>query len=96
MNEHEHHGPTTTTYLMVFGVLAVLTTLTVVISYSGMADKTKEILSFVIAGAKALLVALIFMHLRFESRIIAVFAIVPVLLAILFILAISPDIGIAG
>lgn len=93
MDEHAKHGPSYRHYAMVFGGLAVLTALTVAISYSSLTEGTRVVLAFTIAGLKTLMVALIFMHLRFESRPIVVFAIMPVLLAVLFILAISPDIG---
>ena len=53
-------------------------------------------LAFTIATIKALLVAVIFMHLKYENRILTIFAVVPVILAILFIVAISPDIGIVS
>ena len=93
MTEHEHHGPTTKNYIMVFVALAVLTTITVLISYSPLGAGTKEFFAFAIATIKTLLVASIFMHLRFEPRTIVIFAISPVLLALWFILAIKPDIG---
>ena len=96
MTEHEHHGPSYKTYIMVFIGLAILTGMTVLISYSGFAEGTKEFLAFAIATVKAFMVALLFMHLRYEPRTIIIFAIAPVVLAIIFILAISPDIGIAG
>ena len=96
MTGHEHHGPTYKDYVLVFVALAVLTGLTVGISYSGLGPGTKESVAFVIATVKALLVATLFMHLRYEPRIIVLFAIIPVVLAVFFILAISPDIGIAG
>ena len=94
MAEHGKH-PTYKDYLWVFIGLAVLTGATVLISYTGLGEGTKETLAFSIATVKALLVALIFMHLRYETRTLVVFAVSPVLLAILFILAIHPDIGIA-
>jgi cytochrome c oxidase subunit 4 len=94
MTEHAKHGPSSKDYVMVFVGLAVLTGVTVGISYSGLGEGLKTFLSFAIATVKALLVALLFMHLRYEPRTIVVFAVTPVLLAVLFIVAISPDIGI--
>ena len=46
---------------------------------------------FATATAKALLVALNFMHLRFEPRLIYAIAIVPVLLVFGLILVLFPD-----
>ena len=96
MEDHGKHVPSYMNYVMVFVGLGVLTALTVAISYSGLGEGLKMYLSFAIATVKALLVALFFMHLRFEPRTIVVFAVTPVLLAILFILAIAPDIGGVG
>ncbi len=93
MTEHAH-GPTSKSYVMVFAALVVLTSVTVGIANTGLAPGVKTFLAFAIATIKVLLVATIFMHLRYEKWTIVVFAVVPVLLAILFILAISPDIGI--
>lgn len=96
MTEHAHHGPTTKGYISVFIALAILTTLTVAISKTPWSHGLRETLAFVIAGVKALLVALLFMHLRWETKTIVIFAIAPILLMILFMVAISPDIGTAG
>ena len=93
MPEHTHHGPSYRSYLTVFAGLMILTGLTVALSYSGLTHGTRTFLALSIALSKAGLVALIFMHLKFEKRILAIFAVAPVLLAIVFILAIAPDIG---
>lgn len=96
MNEQVHHGPSYKTYLMVFTGLAVLTGLTVSLSYSGLSEGVRMFLAFTIATIKALLVAVIFMHLKYEKRLLTIFAVVPVILAIVFIVAIAPDIGIVS
>ena len=96
MEEHGHHGPSYRNYLMIFMALAILTGLTVLISKTGLGQGTKTFLAFTIASVKTLLVATIFMHLKFEKSTLVVFAIVPIVLALLFILAISPDIGIVS
>lgn len=93
MEEHAKHSPSYKDYIAIFAGLLILTTATVLIAYSSLSNGTKETLAFVIASVKALMVALIFMHLRFEPRVIVYFAILPILLALLFILAISPDVG---
>ena len=93
MDEHVHHGPSYRNYIIVFAGLAVLTGLTVGLSYSGLSEGVRMFGAFTIATIKALLVAVIFMHLRYEKRLLAIFAIVPVVLAVFFIAAISPDIG---
>jgi caa(3)-type oxidase subunit IV len=93
MNEHSKRRPSSRDYALVFGGLAFLTALTVAISYTGLSEGARTVLALSIAGVKTTMVALIFMHLRFEKRPIVVFAIMPVLIALIFIAAISPDIG---
>jgi len=46
---------------------------------------------FATATAKALLVALNYMHLRFEPRLICIIALVPVVLALVLAIALFPD-----
>lgn len=94
MSEHAH--PTMKDYTWVFVGLIILTSTTVGIAYSGLSVGMKEFLAFAIATVKALMVATIFMHLKYETRIIVIFAVTPVILALLFILAISPDVGVVG
>ena len=92
MSEHAKH-PTTGAYISVFAALAVLTGVTVGISFTGLGPEMRSFLAFTIASVKTLLVVSIFMHLRFEPKTIVIFAVTPVLLAILFILAIGPDVS---
>ncbi len=96
MQEHEHHGPSYRNYIMIYVALAVLTAATVALSGTSLGPGVRTFLAFAIATVKTLLVALIFMHLKFEKSTLVVFAIVPVVLAIFFILATSPDIGIVA
>ena len=56
------------TYMMVFGALAVLTVVTVAVSYLHMALTPAVVLALIIATLKASLVALFFMHLKGEVR----------------------------
>src|SRR5918994_1929741 len=58
------------TYLMVFGALMVLTLVTVGVSYLHMARTAAVIVALLIATFKASLVAMVFMHLKGERRII--------------------------
>lgn len=55
-------------YLMVFGALAVLTVVTVGVSYLGLGIGPAIGLALLIATVKASLVALFFMHLKGEVR----------------------------
>ncbi len=96
MTAHEHHGPSYMNYVMIFVGLLALTATTVAISYTSLPEGTKELCAFAIAALKAVLVGSIFMHLKFEPRLILYFAVTPLVLTLIFILAISPDVGISG
>ena len=94
MSEQGH--PSYKNYVSIFVALIVLTTATVAISKTGLSEGARMFLAFAIASVKTLLVATIYMHLKYETKTILIFATVPVLLAIFFILAISPDVGVVG
>ena len=93
MTENEYHGPSYKKYVMVFAGLALLTAGTVLVSYTGLSESMRSLVAFLIAGVKTLMVASIFMHLRYEPWTLVVFAVAPLLLVVLFILAIAPDVG---
>ena len=69
-------------YLVVFGALLVLTALTVAVSYVHLPTTPAVTVGVTIALAKAALVAMFFMHLRHERRVIYMALI---LAAVLFI-----------
>ncbi len=72
------------TYLMVFAALAILTVITVAISTVHLPSHRAIALALVVAVIKAALVALFFMHLASERRIIyATLALCAVFLAAL-------------
>jgi cytochrome c oxidase subunit 4 len=58
------------TYMMVFGALLVLTVVTVGVSYVQMPVAAAVTVALIIASFKASLVAMYFMHLKGEVRII--------------------------
>jgi len=58
------------TYLMVFGALMVLTCLTVGVSYLHLATREAVFVALAIATIKGSLVALFFMHLSHERKLI--------------------------
>ena len=58
------------TYMMVFGALLVLTIVTVAVSYLHMAVIPAVTVALIIATFKASLVAMFFMHLKGEVKII--------------------------
>ena len=81
------------TYLAVFGALAVLTLLTVAVSYLHLARPGAIVIAAVIAAVKASLIALFFMHLKFEGRLIYSFLFAALALVLVLILPVIIDIG---
>ena len=58
------------TYYMVFGALMVLTVITVAVSYLELVTPLAVTVALIVAGIKASLVALFFMHLLHERKVI--------------------------
>ncbi|MCC6711923.1 MAG: cytochrome C oxidase subunit IV family protein [Candidatus Dadabacteria bacterium] len=88
MASHSHsekhaHITTYKTYLIVWAALMVLTVITVYVSYVDFGTMN-VVIAMAVASLKAALVALFFMHLKFEDSITWVFAIFP--LGLLFLL----------
>ncbi len=74
MSSHdEHHGASLRTYLVIFGSLLALTGLTVWVAFHDFGSFNTP-LALVIAGVKGTLVVLYFMHVRYNSRLVWVFA----------------------
>ena len=88
-------GGTTKTYLAVFGALAVLTAVTVGVSYLHLNRSGAIGIALFIAFVKVSLIATFFMHLKFEKNIIrwvlfaAVFFVLVLLFSVLKDLALS-------
>lgn len=85
-------------YFRVFYALLTLTAVTVGVAYvGGLPDWLAMIIALAIASAKGSLVVLYFMHLKLERRNIYIIAGVPIVLALILLIAVSPDIaGFAG
>ncbi len=73
--EHEHAQVRDSLYLKIWGMLITLTVLTVAVSYLNM-QNVKVLTAMMIATVKATLVILYFMHLRYESRLVAILTVV--------------------
>jgi cytochrome c oxidase subunit 4 len=86
---HGSAGPRRT-YLGVYAALILLTVVTVLVSYVdlGILNATVALL---IASLKASLVALFFMHLKGENRLVWGFALVPIFFLILILLGTLVD-----
>ena len=86
-----HESPN---YMMIFYWLAGLTVLEIGVAYLPPSMRTLMIALLVgLAIAKAALVAMYFMHLKFEKRTLGLIALTPPFLLILFVVITYPDIA---
>jgi cytochrome c oxidase subunit 4 len=84
--EHKHPN-----YMAIFWYLAILTVIEIAVIYLPLAKFTIGVLLCALALGKAALVAMYFMHLRFETRTLGMIAVVPLLIATLLIFVLLPD-----
>jgi cytochrome c oxidase subunit IV len=84
----EHSGPN---YIAVFIYLAILTAIELGVYAMGLPQIPKVGLLIALAWAKAVLVAMYFMHLAMERKALAFIAITPVLLVTFLCLMLLPD-----
>ena len=100
MNEPEEaHGHTepaphhAVNYYFIFFSLVILTIATVLVAFHRFENEVANLLlALMIATIKATLVAMFFMHLKFEGKLIYVIFCVPLVLCVLLICALIPDI----
>jgi cytochrome c oxidase subunit 4 len=90
-HEHAAHASHKKTYMVVFVWLAVLTAIEVGIVFTGLTRFVLITLLCALAVTKAALVAMYFMHLRFERRTLALVVITPIVLAAILIIGLMPD-----
>ncbi|MBI4431142.1 MAG: cytochrome C oxidase subunit IV family protein [Candidatus Omnitrophica bacterium] len=81
-------------YIAVFWVLLIFTLLEVGIAYLRIAKLPMALILISLAMTKALLVAMFYMHLKFEKRLLILIAVSPFIFAVILTLALMPDIGI--
>src|SRR5436305_5739196 len=80
-------------YFAIFGILVFLTIVTVGVAFLHIEQEwIKVLLALTIASIKATFVALFFMHLKFESKLIYFILIVPLTFTVVLIFALIPDI----
>jgi len=84
--EHKHPN-----YMNIFWALAILTVVELIVIFLPFGKVTNGALLCALALAKAAVVAMYFMHLRFEVRTLALIAITPLLIATLLIFVLLPD-----
>jgi cytochrome c oxidase subunit IV len=82
----------TANYLRIFYILLALTIVEVAIVYLHLPKTLLVSLLVVLAVWKAALVAMHFMHLKFEKKTLALIALSPFILCVLLILMLLPDI----
>jgi cytochrome c oxidase subunit IV len=80
-------------YLQVFAWLAILTAIEIAVIYMPIARLAIGLMLVVLAGTKASLVALFYMHLALEKRTLTYIALTPALLCVLLVFALLPDLG---
>lgn len=78
-------------YMAVWAGLAVLTLVEVGVAFLGFSKRVTVLILVGLAIWKALLVALYYMHLRFESRRLVAMVIAPLPLAVILVLAALTD-----
>jgi cytochrome c oxidase subunit 4 len=83
---HTHKSPN---YMAIWGWLAILTVLEIGAYF--LPPPSKWVILVALALAKAVLVALYFMHLRFETRTLGYIAFTPLAIAVLLLLFLIPD-----
>jgi cytochrome c oxidase subunit 4 len=84
--EHKHPN-----YMAIFWYLAILTVIEIAVIYMPLAKFTIGVLLCGLALSKAVLVAMYFMHLRFETRTLGMVAITPLVIATLLVSVLLPD-----
>ena len=85
---HEHRR-----YLQVFFWLALLTAVELAVVYPHISPLAKGLMLVVLAGTKAALVALFYMHLSVEKRTLAYIALTPAVLCVFLVFMLLPDLG---
>ena len=88
MAETAHKHPS---YMAIFWYLAILTVIELIVIYLPLAKFTIGVLLCSLALGKAALVAMYFMHLRFETRTLGWIAIPPLAIATLLVFVLLPD-----
>ncbi len=78
-------------YMAVFFALAILTAVEIGVIYLPIAKFVIGISLILLALVKAALVALYFMHLKFEKRTLGIIALTPLLICTLLIISLLPD-----
>ena len=97
---HGHTEPTPhhhVNYIAVFGVLVVLTVVTVAVAFiPGIkSELVKVLIALAIASVKASAVVIYFMHMKYEGKLIYLILLLPLSFCILLVVALLPDVTFA-
>ncbi|MGH7263856.1 MAG: cytochrome C oxidase subunit IV family protein [Candidatus Rokuibacteriota bacterium] len=85
------HAEHKTNYMAIFWWLAILTVVEIAVIYLPIAKLVIGILLVCFAVSKAALVAMYFMHLRFETRTLGYIALTPLVIGTLLVFVLLPD-----
>jgi cytochrome c oxidase subunit 4 len=77
--------------MYVFYALSVLTAVEIGVVFLPISKMIIAVMLIALALAKAVLVAMYFMHLKFEKRTLGIIALTPLILCTLLIIALLPD-----
>lgn len=88
---HTHAQHVEPNYMNIFWALAVLTVVEIGVAYLPIHRLAVGALLVIFACAKAALVALYFMHLRFERPTLGIIALTPMILCVFLIFMLLPD-----
>jgi cytochrome c oxidase subunit 4 len=86
MAEHKHPN-----YMAIFWYLAVLTVVEIGVVFLPFGKFTNGVLLCALAVTKAAMVAMYFMHLKFETRTLGMIAVTPLVIATLLVFVLLPD-----
>ena len=78
-------------YMMIFVVLAVLTAVELGVAFVGLSRRMTIVALIVLAVWKAMLVALYYMHLRYEPKRIHMLVLAPLPLAVILVMAVLTE-----
>jgi cytochrome c oxidase subunit 4 len=80
-------------YMAIFYLLCILTVVEILFTFLPLAKFTIGVLLVAAALGKAALVALYFMHLRFEVKTLSAIAFTPLLICVFLVFMLLPDLG---
>ena len=86
-DEHKEHPK----YFRIFWWLLALTIIEVAVAIPDYAVVIKAILLIGLACSKAALVAVYFMHLKFEKRTLAIIVLTPFIICVFLVIMLMPD-----